>query len=81
MPSLIIVIPTWQTQKWYPELLRLSVRNPSILPLKGDLLKDPQNQQYPLIQNRTMQLAVWVISGSIWLRKEYQKELQTLLPH
>ena len=81
VPSLIIVIPTWQTQKWYPELLRLSVRNPIILPLKGDLLKDPQNQQYPLIQNRTMQLAVWVISGSIWLRKEYQKGLQTLLPH
>ena len=35
VPSLIIVTPTWQPQSWYPELIRLSVRNPIILPLKG----------------------------------------------
>ena len=64
-PSLIIVIPTWQTWSWYPELLRLSVRNLIILPLKDDLLKGPQNQHHPLIQNRTMQLSVWVVSGSV----------------
>ena len=54
VPSLIIVTPTWQTQSWYPELLRLSVRNPIILPLKEDLLKGHENQQHPLIQNQTM---------------------------
>ena len=59
VPSLIIVTPTWQAQSWYPVFLRLSVRNPIILPLKEDLLKGPQNQQHLLIQNRTMQLAVW----------------------
>ena len=42
--SLIIVTPAWQTQTWYPELIRLSVRNPIILSLKEDLLKGPQNQ-------------------------------------
>ena len=81
MPSLIIVTPTWQIQSWYPDFLRLSVINPIILPLKEDLLKSPQNQQYLLIQNRTMQLAVWVVSGSIWWRKEYQKGLQILLSY
>ena len=78
---LIIVTPTWQTQSWYPELLRLSIGNPIILPLKEDLLKGPQNQQPPLIQNQTMQLAVWVVSGNVWQRKEYQKGLQTLFFH
>ena len=68
VPSLIIVTPSLQTQIWYPELLRLSVRNLIILPLKEDLLKGPQNQQHPLIQNRTMQLAVWLVSGSVWQR-------------
>ena len=53
MSSLIIVTQTWQTQSWYPELLRLSVKNPIILPLKEDLLKGSQNQQHPLIQNGT----------------------------
>ena len=81
MPSLIIVTPTWQIQSWYPDFLSLSVINPIILPLKEDLLKSPQNQQYLLIQNRTMQLAVWVVSGSIWQRKEYQKGLQILLSY
>ena len=28
-----------------------------------------------------MQLAVWVVSGSVWQRKEYQKGLQILLSH
>ena len=50
--SLIIVTPTWQTRTYYSELLRLSVRNPIILLLGDDLLQGPQNQHYPLIQNR-----------------------------
>ena len=49
--------------------------------LKEDLLKGPQNQQDPLIQNQTMHLAVWVVSGSIQQGKENQKGLQTLLSH
>ena len=71
----------WQTQSWYPELLRLSVKNPIILPLRGDLLKGRQNKQHALIQHRTIQLAAWVVSGSVWQRKEYQKGLQILLSH
>ena len=81
VPFLIIVTTTWQTQNWYPDLLRLSVRNRIILPLTDYLLKAPQNQHHPLVQNRTMQLAVWFVSGSVWQRKEYQKGLQTLLSH
>ena len=81
VPSIIIVTPTWQTQSCYPELLHLSMRNPIILPLEEDLLKGSQNQKHRLIQNRTMQLAVGGISGSVWQRKQYQKGLQTLLFH
>ena len=28
-----------------------------------------------------MELAVWVVSGSVWQRKKYQKGLQTLSSH
>ena len=55
------------------------MRNRIILSLKDYLLKVPQNQHHPLAQNRTMQLAVWFVSGSVWQRKESQKGLQTLL--
>ena len=81
VPSLIIVTPTWQTKSWYPDLLRLSLRNPIILPLKEDLLKGPQNQHHRLFQNQTMQLTAWVVSRSAWQRTEYQKWLQFLFSH
>ena len=81
MPFLIIVTTTWQTQSWYPDLRRPSVRNRIILPLKDCLLKSLQNQYHPLVQNRTMQLAVWFVSRKVWQRKEYQKGLQTFLFH
>ena len=81
MSFLIIVITTWQNQSWYPDLLRPSVRNRIILPLKYYLLKGPQNQYHPLVQNRTIQLAVRFVSGRVLQRKEYQKGLQTLLSH
>ena len=58
VPFLVTVTTTWQTQNWYPDLLRLSVTNRIILPLKDYLLKGPQNQHHLLVQNRTMQLAV-----------------------
>ena len=80
-PFLIIVTTTWQTQSWYPDLLHLSVRNRIILPLKDYLIKGPQNQHHPLVQNQAMQLAVRFVSGRVWQRKEYQKGLQTLLSH
>ena len=81
VPSLIIETSTWRTQSWYPELLRLSVSHPIILPLKKDLLKGPQNQHHPLIQKQTMQWTAWVVWGSVWQGKEYQKGLQALLSH
>ena len=62
VPFLVTVTTTWQTQNWYPDLLRLSVTNRIILPLKDYLLKGPQNQHHLLVQNRTMQLAIDVTS-------------------
>ena len=34
---------------------------------------------HPLIANRTLQLAVWTISGKYYLRREFQKQLPNLL--
>ena len=54
---------------------------PRTLPLQDGLLKGPQNQHHPPIQNQTMQLTVWVVSGKVWQRKKYKKWLQTLLSY
>ena len=41
-------------------------------------LKEPSRETYNLLQNQTMRLIAWIITGNIWLRKEFQKGLQTL---
>ena len=35
--KLILITPAWQTQFWYPQLLKLSIRNPLVLPKVPDL--------------------------------------------
>ena len=40
-PTLILITPAWQTQSWYPQLLRLLFQNPFILPIVPDLLQGP----------------------------------------
>ena len=75
---LLLVTPTWQTQTWYSMLTGMSVRNPILLPHKKNLLLDPRQNVHPLVENKTIQLAVWVVSGIVWQQKAYQTGLQSL---
>ena len=75
---LLLVTPTWQTQTWYSMLIGMSVRNPILLPHKKNLLLDPRQNVHPLVENKTLQLAVWVVSGIVWQQKAYQTGLQSL---
>ena len=67
----MIVTPTWQTQSWFPELFRLSVRNPIIFVIKGRLTKGsskPTASSYPKPNN--------TISSVACLRKRFaEKEI------
>ena len=46
---LIIVTPTWQTQPWYVQLLKMSVQPPYLLPQIRNMLTDPQGKNHPLV--------------------------------
>ena len=81
VPSLVLIAPTWQSQTWYPELIRLSMKNPLILPQHSNLLRNTQGETHNLLQNQTIRLIAWIITDNIWLRKEFQKGLQTLSFH
>ena len=59
----------------------MSVRNPILLPQVKDLLTNPSEQNYLLIENQSMRLVAWTVSGKTFLQKEYQKGLQTLSRH
>ena len=76
--SLILIAPIWQSQTSYTELICLSIKNLLLLPQHPNLLRNPQWEIHTLLQNQTMRSAAWIITGNIWVKKEFQKEFQTL---
>jgi len=75
--SLFLICPVWPAQACYPYLLDLLVSNPVLLPCHQDLLKDPLGNRHPLVENGSLVLAGWKVSGVTSHQKEYQSTLQT----
>ena len=75
---MLIITPAWPGQPWFPGLLKMSVKNPLLLPALKDLLKDPAGKLNPLVIQNSLRLVAWTISGRTYLQKEYQKGLPTL---
>ena len=61
---LILVTPVWVTQTWYPQLLDMIIQEPLMLPNRLNVLRNPQGLNHPLIENSSMRLAAWLISGN-----------------
>ena len=76
--TLSLITPAWQTQSWYPQLLRLSIRDPLILPKVPELLQGPNTELHHLITKGDLQLLAWIASGKGYLQKEYQRNLPLL---
>ena len=75
---MLIITPAWPGQPWFPELLKMSVKNPLLLPALKDLLKYPAGKLNPLVIQNSLRLVAWTISGRTYLQKEYQKGLPIL---
>ena len=76
--KLIIVTPAWQSQSWYPTLLKMAIADPFLLPKHQKILLNPEGKIHPLVQNSTLRLVAWLVSGKTYLQREYQKGLLTL---
>ena len=76
--TLILITPAWQTQSWYPQLLRLSNRNPLILSKVPGLLQGLNKEFHPLIAKGNLQHLAWMVSGKGYFQKEYQRNLPPL---
>ena len=76
--NMIVVTPVWPSQTWYPLLLKMSIRRPLFLPQTNYLLKNPEGEMHPLIQNKILRLAAWLVSGEEMKQRECQNKLITL---
>ena len=68
----------WQTQSWYPQLLRFSNRSPLILSKVPGLLQGLNKELHPIIVKGNLQHLAWIVSGKGYLQKEYQRNLPPL---
>ena len=76
--TVILITARWQSQPWYPWLLKMSIRNPILLPNKNTFLMKPQGSTHPLIELGSLRLAALLISRSEWRQWQYLKVLQSL---
>ena len=75
---MIIVTPAWQSQAWYRMLLKMFIKNPILLPIHPKSLVIAEGKINPLIQNSSLRLVAWLVSGEFYFQKGYQKRLSTL---
>ncbi len=75
--TLIVIVPRWPTQAWYPLLLHLLMDHPRVLPKRPRLLQLPEmpDTLHPLRQKMT--LLACALSGNPLRRKDYQTMLST----
>ena len=65
-------------QVWYPNILSMSIKSPILLSLRKDPLKYPKEKIHPLVQNKTLQLVAWTVSGLNYKRREFLRQFLTL---
>ena len=75
---MLLIAPLWVAQPWYPQLLAMTTKPPILLPQQLNLLTNPGGMTHPLLQNATLKLTAWHISGNNYKIEEYQNQLPTL---
>ena len=56
------------------------IRKRVIIPSSEKLLTNPWGQTHPLVTNQTLKLVAWMLSGDIYLRKEFLARQPILSP-
>ena len=73
----IIIVPMWDTQPWYSQLLHMLTDVPRTLPQRSDTLQMPGKKGITHALIKKMTLMVCRVSGDLLKHKEFQNELQT----
>ena len=78
--EMVLITPLWPSQPWYPFLLSMAISPPRILPSFPLLLENPTEEGiHPLLQNSSLSLVAWMVSGIDWKPREFRERLQNLI--
>ncbi|XP_044159551.1 uncharacterized protein LOC122944893 [Bufo gargarizans] len=75
--ELVLVVPFWRPQTWFPQLMELLIADPILLPAHLDLLLGPRGQRHPLLLDNALRLLACRISGVAGTSREYRKQLDS----
>ena len=79
--ELVLITPVWPTQAWYPVLLEMLVDPPILLAQFPNLLSNPRGELHPLLVNKTLFLAAWLVLNNQSRQREFQIRLPSLSSH
>ena len=72
--TLVVVVPLWQTQAWFPQLMSMLIDEPILLPHDQMIVEPSPNCDAPMKENFP-QLVACKVSGCALKKKEFQKKL------
>jgi hypothetical protein len=76
----VLILPNWPTAVWYPQMLRLLMQDPVLLPKGKTVLQlSHSDTPHPLFKN--LQLLAVTCSGKPCLHREYMERLEKLCVH
>lgn len=75
--TVVMITPAWSAQPWYTTLLHMSIQDPILLPIFPQILTSTMSQTHPLVQNNSLRLVAWLVSGDPLAQWNYQKLLKT----
>ena len=71
--NMIIVTPAWQSQLWYPILLKMTIKNSILLRDYPNVLLRPEKKIHPLIQNVSLKLVARLVSAKFTFKRDIRK--------
>ena len=73
--DLILVVPLWRAQAWFPVLMGMILAPPILLPSFWNLLLDPAGLPHPLIVQEQLRLVAWRVSGKDGVAQAFSRML------
>ena len=72
--KIVVVTPAWTTQNWYAKILNMITKHPTLIPKAKNLLKNSQEENHPLLEQKSFHLVAWTLSGNPTNRWDSQKK-------
>jgi len=72
----ILIAPLWSGQPWFPTLLKMCIAHPIKFPLTNHM-----NQSNPLILNKSLHLAAFLVSGNRFKIKGLSERTSEIMSH